>query len=67
MRSQNLPGKDLFRPEEVAAYFSVSRKTIYAWVEIGKLNGCSPNGGSLRIFRESILALMKDSQKGEED
>ena len=32
-----LPDKELLRPDEVADYFSVSRKTIYAWIDSGKL------------------------------
>jgi len=28
-----LPDKELLRPDEVANYFSVTRKTIYLWIK----------------------------------
>jgi excisionase family DNA binding protein len=56
-----LPDKELLRVDEVAEYFGVSRKTIYNWVDMGKLQGCNPNGGSLRIFRQSVVVLIRES------
>lgn len=32
-----IPKKDLLRPDEVARYFSLSVRTIYNWIDIGKL------------------------------
>ena len=60
---KDLPDKTLFRPDEVAVFFSVSRKTVYAWVESGKLSACKPNDGAIRIFRDSIVAAMNASLK----
>jgi excisionase family DNA binding protein len=60
---KDLPDKTLFRADEVAAFFGVNRKTIYNWVECGKLSACKPNGGALRIFRDSIVAAMNTSLK----
>lgn len=48
-----LPNKDLLRPNEVAIYFSVSRKTIYSWVDTGKIEAVKVNG-FIRIPRESV-------------
>ncbi len=55
----DLPNKTLFRPGEVAKFFGVSRATIYRWVEFGLLEGCKPTEGSLRIFRNSVIALLE--------
>jgi len=49
-----LPQKDLFRVDEVAIYFGVSRSVIYLWIDHGHLNAEKLNG-TLRIPRESIL------------
>ncbi|MBL8052227.1 MAG: helix-turn-helix domain-containing protein, partial [Nitrospira sp.] len=45
--------KATLRVEEAAALLSVSRWTIYRWVEAGRLQGTHLGKGSLRIFRES--------------
>ena len=50
-----LPEKPLLRVEEVAIYFDVSEKTIYLWVEHGKLEGQKLARNVLRITRESVL------------
>ena len=51
-----LPKKDLFRVDEVAAYFSVEERTIRLWIEHGKLE-CEKIVGCIRIPRRSILSL----------
>ena len=32
-----LPNKSMFRPDEVADYFGYTRRTIYNWIETGKI------------------------------
>jgi len=59
----DLPNKTLLRPDEVARFFSVSRKTVYGWVGTGKLTACHPNGGALRIFRASVASLVRETTK----
>ena len=59
----DLPKKTLLRVDEVALFFKVSKQTIYTWVEFGRLSGCNPSGGCLRIFRDSVIELLKDSAK----
>ena len=54
--------KTLFRVEEAADVLSVSRWTIYRWVEEGRLRGTKIGKGSLRIFRESIVALVEGNE-----
>jgi len=55
---KKLIDKDLFRPDEAAAYFDVSKKTIYLWVEIGELQAVKI-GGVLRIPKSAMLAIQK--------
>lgn len=50
--------KRLLRVGEAAAVLSVSRWTIYRWVESGRLRGTQLGKGSLRIFRESLTDLI---------
>ena len=54
--------KTLLRVEEAADFLSVSRWTIYRWVEEGRLRGTKVGKGSLRIFRESIAGLVQNNQ-----
>jgi excisionase family DNA binding protein len=49
----NLPNKDLFRVDEVAIYFGVSRSTIYLWIDHGIL--CAEKyRGTIRVPKESV-------------
>jgi excisionase family DNA binding protein len=59
----DLPQKTLLTPAQVASFFNVSKYTIYTWAEIGKLRACNPSGGCLRIFRESVIDLFRESDK----
>lgn len=52
----DLPEKTLLRPDEVARFFSVSIRTVYGWVDMGRLQG-NKYGKVLRIYRESVLRL----------
>lgn len=54
--------KTLLRVGEAAEVLSVSRWTIYRWVEEGRLRGTKIGKGSLRIFRESIVALIENNE-----
>lgn len=54
--------KTLLRVGEAAELLSVSRWTIYRWVEEGRLRGTKIGKGSLRIFRESITDLIKSNE-----
>jgi excisionase family DNA binding protein len=54
--------KILLRVGEAADLLSVSRWTIYRWVEEGRLRGTKIGKGSLRIFRDSIARLIEAKQ-----
>lgn len=49
-----LPMKALFRPDEVATYFNVSRSVIYLWVDHGILEA-EKYHGTIRIPRQAII------------
>lgn len=54
MITTTLPAKDLFRVDEVAAYFSVTERTVRLWIEHGHLEA-EKIVGSIRIPRESVM------------
>jgi excisionase family DNA binding protein len=53
----NLPDKKYLRPDEVAAFWRVSVKTVYRWIDLGIIDGVK-KGGTVRIERE-------EAEKGE--
>jgi len=59
--------KTLLRVGETAELLSVSRWTIYRWVEEGRLRGTKLGKGSLRIFRESVVGLIKSNESDMSD
>lgn len=54
-----LPNKELLRPDEVAVYFSVSVKTIYRWIDEGKLEAVKVAERITRIERKAALKLKR--------
>lgn len=58
--------KALLRVNEVAEFLRVSRWTIYRWVEEGRLKGTKLGRGSLRIFGESVMALVEQHQTADD-
>jgi len=54
----HLPNKELLRVDEVAAFWRVSKKTVYRWIDLGIIPG-EKKGGTVRIRRE-------DAEKGKE-
>jgi excisionase family DNA binding protein len=53
-----LPEKELFRPDEVADIFSVSKSTVYTWLDNGTLTGVKIAGSTVRVDRESIEGVI---------
>ena len=53
----------LLRVREAADFLSVSRWTIYRWVEEGRLEGTKIGRGSLRVFYHSIEKLIEQNRK----
>lgn len=54
-----LPNKELLRPDEVAEYFSVSRSTVYFWIETGRLEAIKIGDKLIRISREALQGMKK--------
>ena len=54
----SLPNKELLRPDEVADYLRVHRKTVYEWLKTGKLKGKKISNRN-RIFRQSVIDIQK--------
>lgn len=54
--------KHLLRVDEAAMLLSVSRWTIYRWVQEGRLDATKIGKGSLRIFRTSVAALIEQNR-----
>lgn len=59
---ESIDDRTLLRVGEAAAVLSVSRWTIYRWVEEGRLRGTKIGKGSMRILRESIVGLIEANQ-----
>jgi excisionase family DNA binding protein len=53
-----LQQKQLLRVDEAARILNVSRWTVYRWVEGGRLGGTRLGVGSLRIFSNTVAALI---------
>ena len=54
---EKLPNKELLRPDEVAEYFQVTRKTIYHWVNINILPAVKIRT-RLRFRREDVKSMV---------
>mgnify|MGYP006386570905 FL=1 len=52
----------LLRVKEAAQLLQVSKLTIYRWIDEGRLNATKIGGGSLRIFRVSVTALVEGNR-----
>ena len=55
---QDLPDKHLLRPDEVAEYLRVSKKTVHRWVKKGTLDAIKINN-LVRIPRSAVVALLE--------
>lgn len=47
------------RVNDAAQLLCVSKWTIYRWIEEGRLGATKIGHGSLRVFRESVTALVE--------
>lgn len=59
-----LQEKKLLRVDEVAKILNISRWTVYRWVEAGRLGGTRIGAGSLRIFSDTVTALIEHHYVG---
>jgi len=56
----NLPERPYLLPKEIAEYYAVSVKTVYGWIDQGKLDADRVAGRSIRIPRSSAMGIAKD-------
>lgn len=61
VQAVNLPKKDLLRPDEVAAFFNLSPKTIYAWMDSGKIESVIIAGTVKRIPFQAVEKLIRET------
>jgi excisionase family DNA binding protein len=59
------PHKPTYTVAEVADYWHVSPRTVYLWIQSGKLRGAKVRG-KLRIRRETIDGLLKAGRRERE-
>ena len=52
----------LLRVKEAAQLLHVSKWTVYRWIDEGRLEATKIGGGSLRIFRRSVAALVESNR-----
>jgi len=55
----NLPDKAFFRPDEIADYFGVAKRTVYVWIDTGRLRSIKVAGTTVRISREALLEIVQ--------
>ncbi len=53
-----LPKKALYTPREVASFFGVTPRTVYVWVETGRLEGLKIADRTLRIPRQAVVEII---------
>lgn len=58
--SAPLPNKQRFAPIEAAIYLGVSVKTIYRWIDNGKLKAVKVGDKLIKISREEIIEIQKE-------
>lgn len=58
MEGSEVDQKTLLRPSEASVRFQVPVKTIYIWYALGKIDGVTLNGRTLRIFSRSLRNLL---------
>ena len=61
-----LPQKELLRVDEVADYFSVTPRTVYLWLENGKLEETRTPGNMIRVTKKSVDDWMSVCLKARE-
>lgn len=58
----DLPEKSLLRVDEVARFFRVTPRTVYLWIERGKVQSRETPGGGVRIARESLVLFLSTTR-----
>lgn len=57
--------KEILTTKEVATLFRVGQRTVYRWLDSGKLEGFQTPGGHWRVHGYSVNELFKRMVKSE--
>ena len=58
-----IPDKKSFRANEVANIFDVSPRTVYRWIDEGKLNAKKIANTAIRISRNELTKIIRDTNE----
>ncbi len=58
-----LPVKKFYRPDEIAAFLGLSRRTVYRMLRDGRIVGVKIGNGPWRISREGLKVTIKSASK----
>lgn len=56
---------EVFTTAEVAAKFRVGQRTVYRWIEHGKLDAFQTPGGHWRVRGDSVMRLFAETMEQE--
>ncbi|KJR41913.1 Excisionase/Xis, DNA-binding domain protein [Candidatus Magnetoovum chiemensis] len=63
MPKLELPNKALFCPKEAAEFLRVSRRTLYDWIQQGRLQASRLSGKTVRIHRDDLTAFLEKTKR----
>lgn len=57
---KKLPDRPLLRPDEVASTLGITKRTVYNWVEQGKIMAIKlgTHNSSIRIYKQSLINML---------
>ena len=57
-----MPKYRILTPEEVAKIMQVSLKTVYRWIDAGKLGASQVGYKTYRIFEQDLILFMRKTR-----
>jgi excisionase family DNA binding protein len=58
MQTRDVRQKTLLKPREASEHFNVPLRNIYDWYGSGRIEGVKVTGRCLRIYKDSLQALL---------
>jgi excisionase family DNA binding protein len=55
-----LPDKLFFKVGELAAILQIEKKTLYSWIDTGRLDAVKIGGWAVRITRQAALKIIEE-------
>jgi excisionase family DNA binding protein len=59
-----IPDKAMFKPEEIAELFGVTKSRVYDMIKFGNINAVKVVGRLIRIPRKDVVAFIANEGKG---